>query len=111
MLTGRGKLLLFLSVFIFCGCSARYTDGSGSKAIFEQMDVFVSGTGGYDTYRIPAMVVTNKGTILGFCEGRKRSASDTGDIDLLLRRSTDNGKTWGQVQMIRDDGDNVCGNP
>jgi sialidase-1 len=57
------------------------------------------------------MVVTNKGTILSFCEGRKNSASDTGDIDLLLRRSTDSGKTWGKVQLIRDDGENVCGNP
>ncbi len=57
------------------------------------------------------MVVTNKGTILAFCEGRKRSASDTGDIDLLLRRSTDNGKTWGPLQTIRDDRENVCGNP
>jgi len=76
-----------------------------------ERQVFISGIGGYHTYRIPAMVVTNKGTILAFCEGRKNSSSDTGDIDLLLRRSTDNGKTWAKVQIIRDDRENVCGNP
>ena len=56
--------------------------------------VFVAGTGGYHTYRIPALVVTPKGTVLAFCGGRKASGRDAGDIDLLLRRSRDGGATW-----------------
>jgi hypothetical protein len=48
---------------------------------------------------------------LAFCEGRKNSRSDTGDIDLLLKRSTDGGKTWGEPQVVWDDGPNTCGNP
>lgn len=77
----------------------------------EEIDVFVSGKGGYDTYRIPAIVSTKQGTLLAFCEGRKHSRSDTGDIDLLVRRSTDNGKTWSDNAVVWDDGGNTCGNP
>jgi sialidase-1 len=73
--------------------------------------VFEAGQGGYDTYRIPAIIVTQKGALLAFCEGRKNSASDSGDIDLVLRRSADNGVTWGPMQVVVDDGDSTCGNP
>ena len=74
-------------------------------------DVFVSGHDGYHTYRIPSALTTPKGTLLAFCEGRKNARSDTGDIDLLLRRSTDGGATWGPIQTVWDDGPNTCGNP
>jgi sialidase-1 len=73
--------------------------------------LFVSGQGGYHTYRIPAVAVTTRGTVLGFCEGRKRSRSDTGDIDILVKRSTDNGRTWSAQQVVWDDAGNTCGNP
>lgn len=73
--------------------------------------VFVSGRDGYHTYRIPAIAVTNEGTVLAFCEGRKNSRSDTGDINLLLKRSTDNGRTWSDQTVIWDDAGNTCGNP
>ncbi len=59
----------------------------------------------------PALIVTSNQTLLAFCEGRKNSASDTGDIDLLLKRSTDGGKTWSEPQVVWDDGPNTCGNP
>lgn len=75
------------------------------------MPLFTSGQNGYFGYRIPSLAVTTKGTILAFCEGRKQSLGDTGDIDLLLRRSTDNGKTWSPQQVVWDDGGNTCGNP
>ena len=73
--------------------------------------VFRAGAGGYHTYRIPALLVTPKGTLLAFCEGRKRGAGDSGDIDLLLRRSFDGGRTWQPQQTVWDDGPNTCGNP
>lgn len=77
----------------------------------ELQDVFVAGQGGYHTYRIPALIVAPDRTLLAFCEGRKHSRSDTGDIDLLLKRSSDGGKTWSQAQVVWDDGANTCGNP
>ncbi|QOV89244.1 sialidase family protein [Humisphaera borealis] len=58
-----------------------------------RQDLFAAGEGGYQLYRIPGVVVTAKGTILVYCEAR-RSGSDWGDIDLLMRRSADGGKTW-----------------
>jgi sialidase-1 len=77
----------------------------------EQTPIFVSGQDGYHTYRIPSLLVTNKGTLLAFCEGRKKSNSDSGDIDLLLKRSFDGGTTWTKSQIVWDDGANTCGNP
>jgi len=73
--------------------------------------LFESGKDKYHTYRIPALAITEKGTLLAFCEGRKGSQSDSGDIDLLMRRSVDNGNSWETVQVIVDDGGNTCGNP
>src|SRR5262245_61935636 len=76
-----------------------------------QTDVFVSGTEGYHRFRIPSLLVTPKGTVLAFCEGRKKGRGDSGDIDLVLKRSTDGGKTWLPMQVVADDGGNTIGNP
>ena len=73
--------------------------------------LFVSGTGGYHTYRIPALAVTTKNTVLAFCEGRRNGRADNGDIDMLVRRSTDGGQTWSKQEVIWNDGPNTCGNP
>ena len=73
--------------------------------------LFVSGQDGYDTYRIPALAVTTQGTVLAFCEGRKHSRGDSGDIDLLVKRSVDQGRTWSGQQVVWDDAGNTCGNP
>jgi sialidase-1 len=55
--------------------------------------LFNAGENGYASYRIPALVVTTKGTLLAFCEARK-TVSDWADITILMRRSLDGGKTW-----------------
>ena len=73
--------------------------------------LFKQGEGDYACFRIPAVVTTNNGAILAFCEARKRSCSDTGDIDLVMKKSTDNGLTWSELKIIWDAADNVCGNP
>jgi sialidase-1 len=76
-----------------------------------QVDLFISGQGGYHTYRIPSLLVTATGAMLAFCEGRRHSSSDSGDIDIMLRRSVDNGDTWSEMQLIADAGPDVFGNP
>src|SRR5262249_37080255 len=83
---------------------------AGTPAL-EQADVFVSGKDGYHTFRIPTVIVTPKGVVLAFCEGRKNSRSDTGDIDLVLKRSLDGGATWQKLQVVVDDGPDTVGNP
>ncbi|WP_083904918.1 sialidase family protein [Rhodopirellula sp. SWK7] len=75
------------------------------------MPLFVSGEGGYNTFRIPAIVRTTNDTLLAFAEGRVAGSADHGDVDLVLRRSIDNGATWSDLHVIRDNGKNQAGNP
>src|SRR5687768_1395873 len=77
----------------------------------QKSDIFVSGGDGYHTYRIPSLIVTTKGTVLAFSEGRKSGSKDAGDIDLVLKRSVDGGRTFGVQQVVWDDSGNTCGNP
>lgn len=79
---------------------------------FPHQDVFVGGHEGYHTFRIPALVVSTRGTLLAFCEGRRLGSGDWGDIDLLLKRSTDGGRTWGPLQVVQgEEGKVTIGNP
>jgi sialidase-1 len=77
----------------------------------QKMKLFVSGQGGYHTYRIPALAVTREGSVLAFCEGRKYSTSDMGDVAILVKRSIDGGATWGEQQVVWDEVGHTCGNP
>lgn len=97
-------LVAVLFASAFCG-AARGGDN------LQEVAVFTAGEGGYKSYRIPAIIAGARGTLLAFCEARKNSASDNGNIDTILRRSTDNGATWGPVQLIADVGDDFIGNP
>ncbi len=98
--------LLLITAIIFSFCS-----GNNPKPNSQKTKLFISGQSGYHTYRIPSIIATQKGTLLAFCEGRKKGRGDSGDIDMLLKRSEDGGKTWSKQQIIWDDGENVCGNP
>ncbi len=63
----------------------------------------------YTDFRIPGIVVTERGTLLRYCECR-RSSSDWADIDIKVSRSTDEGKTWENVLLIKSNG-NTLNNP
>ena len=67
----------------------------------EKLDLFTAGEGGYKVYHIPGIVVTAKGSVLAWCEAR-RKGGDWDDIHILLRRSTDDGKTWSEPKSIVD---------
>ena len=74
--------------------------------------IYNQGTDGFEVYRIPAIVKSKSNTLLAFAEARKaRSNGDSGDIDLVVKRSSDNGKTWSKQITIWNDGQNTCGNP
>ncbi|MGW1253824.1 exo-alpha-sialidase [Streptomyces sp. NPDC002513] len=67
----------------------------------QQQVLFQAGTGGYGCYRIPALVRTKGGSLLAFAEGRKApSCGDRGDIDIVERRSTNDGRTWGPIKVV-----------
>lgn len=73
--------------------------------------VFVSGTDGYKSFRIPAIVNMPNGNLLAFCEGRVNGAGDYGNIDIVMKRSIDKGKTWSILQVVADYGDQQLCNP
>jgi sialidase-1 len=80
-------------------------------AAIRQTTLWKYGTGGYHTYRIPALIVSTRGTLLAFCEGRRYAQADNGSIDLLVKRSTDGGATWDDQQTIWSRENSTCGNP
>ncbi len=73
--------------------------------------VFESGHDGYKSYRIPAIISLPDGKILAFAEGRVNDAGDFGNVDIVLKTSTDKGKTWSALQSIVDYGNLQAGNP
>lgn len=107
MTMGRHRSDLVLGFVSLCLIAAAAAPADDPR----RTDVFVSDHDGYHTFRIPALVVSPRGTLLAFCEGRKTSRSDSGNIDLVLRRSGDGGLTWGPLQVVWDDGPNTVGNP
>lgn len=114
VLINRNLILAGLCLAQMCVLANGGTIATDSPA---QTDVFVAGAESYHTFRIPSVIVAparrheKTSTVLAFCEGRRHSRSDSGDIDLVLKRSTDEGKTWGALQIVWDDGVNTCGNP
>jgi sialidase-1 len=80
-----------------------------SAAEVTKVTVFKAGEDGYHTYRIPSIVPAKNGDLLAFAEGRKTGPGDHGDIDLVLKRSSDGGKTWSVMQLVQDDTDDPTG--
>ena len=81
------------------------------RPVGRSVPVWRAGDDGVHTYRIPAMVLCANGELLAFAEARRGSSGDTGDIDLVARRSADGGRTWSAQTVVWDDGANTCGNP
>ncbi len=80
-----------------------------AESELQHVDVYTSGADGYQMYRIPAIEVAADGTLLAFAEARKYGGNDPGygkqDIDLVLKRSTDGGRTWSPMKVIEDPGE------
>ena len=78
---------------------------SAAPALLEQTDVFVAGQDGVFEYRIPGIVTSNKGTLIAFCDGRMRKEGDPpNDIDLVMKRSVDGGRTWSPLRTLVNNG-------
>lgn len=78
----------------------------------EKTDIFESGRNGkpnkdgIKSYRIPALLKTDKGTLIAGADERRLHSSDWGDIGMVIRRSEDNGKTWRDKVVISNLRDN-----
>jgi len=75
---------------------------AAAAPVLEKADLWEAGKDGYKLYRIPGVVVTARGAVLAYCEARKSDRGDWGPIDILLRRSTDGGKTFDAPRKIAD---------
>ncbi len=76
----------------------------------EFSDVFTSGKEGYASIRIPAVIATRGGSVLAFAEGRQRP-TDQAENDILMKRSTDGGRSWSLLEVLHDDGAHSLNNP
>jgi sialidase-1 len=97
----KKNIVLLLSLLFLANANAQQ----------KTVPVFVSGTEGHKSYRIPAIISLPNGNLLAFCEGRVNNSGDYGNINIVLKRSTDKGKTWGSLQTVADAGDLQVGNP
>jgi sialidase-1 len=96
------RSLLALPIIAVCVCT-----GASSAPV----PVFAGGMQGYRCFRIPAIVETPDGTLLAFAEGRRNSCADFGDVQIVLRSSKDEGKTWSALRVVASNGRPQTGNP
>jgi sialidase-1 len=100
----RVLLALALTVVVAnCGVSA--------EPLLERVTLFEEGRDGFTLYRIPGIVVTSRGSVLAYCEARKFSTADRGEIEIHLRRSTDGGRSWSSPQQVAHLGERLPRNP
>ncbi len=107
-LTHRGQrcLSILFSLFIWTGISESRAEILAVTFPYRApKGDYVTQQDRYHTFRIPGMVVTGDGSILAFAEGRRGGGSDptideNAPIDMVLRRSTDQGRTWKPIQVI-----------
>ena len=73
--------------------------------------IYTSGQEGHKTYRIPAIIKNKQGHLLAFAEGRVNGSGDFGDINIVLKISRDQGRTWSALSTLVDYQDLQAGNP
>lgn len=80
-----------------------------AEPLLEHAKVFTHGESGYKIFRIPAVETAPDGSLIAFAEARKNGPGDPGwegqDIDLVCKRSADNGRTWSAMTVIEDPGE------
>lgn len=90
------KIALFaLTAFL----ALAQTPAVAAEPFLEKIDLFKAGDHGYRLFHIPGIVVTASGAVLAWCEARE-DGGDWDQIDILLRRSTDGGRTWDEPRKI-----------
>lgn len=97
-LSVRTALLAAVALAVTFGATGAAKRGVAAE--IEKINLFEAGQEGYALYRIPGIVVTSRGTVLAYCEARRSDRGDWGEIDVMLRRSVDGGRTWLPRQKI-----------
>lgn len=74
-----------------------------------QTVVFASGQDGYKSYRIPA-IISYHNELIAFAEGRVNGSADFGDVDIVMKKSKDGGKTWSALTVVASNDTLQAGN-
>lgn len=98
-------LTLLMTVFLFnCGVKTQKTTTTDGAPVFQ--DLFnTSMTEGVECYRIPATVTAPNGDVIAAIDERVPNCGDlkwSNDINIIIRRSSDNGKTWSDIETVVD---------
>ena len=114
VLKGSAIALAGVAAALVAGVTASAPAAWSGQAGQQRCDTsvpYTAGSDGYSAFRIPAVVATRSGALLAFAEGRLAGLSDAGNIDTVVKRSTDGGCSWGPLQVVQDSGANTSGNP
>lgn len=92
----KASFLFVLAIFLaaLAGCVPTPEPDAAPAAV----TVFEYGTGDYNIYRIPALIRAANGDLLAFCEARV--GGDASEVDLVMKRSVDQGSTWEELQVV-----------
>jgi sialidase-1 len=119
---------LFLLLFLVLGCHKKQsaneaiqeadnrttasTELAAAAPIHTSMKLFDGGNESiYHSFRIPSIIKTNNNTLVAFAEGRRWNSGDYGDINVVYKRSFDNGATWTDLFEVAASGNGTWGNP
>ncbi len=103
--------MLFFNLLLLALSLLNVPEPLWKKSGINETTVFENGVNGYQCYRIPTIVKSPSGELLAFAEGRRDDCGDFGDVDIVLKRSTDGGKSWGTLAVAADFGTDQAGNP
>lgn len=100
-------VLVIVLVTSFLPCNSQDNKNKGSKESaqkqgqFSSQDLFISGENNVNEYRIPSLLRTNSGTLIAVCDARVDKPGDApNNIDLVMKKSSDGGKTWSKSKVI-----------
>jgi sialidase-1 len=102
----RRELAAVLALLFFAALAL-----PAAEPFLQKTNLFMEETDGFRLYRIPGIVVTAKGSVLAYCEARKFTVADRGEIEIHLRRSTDGGRTWSLAKQVAHLGPRLPCNP
>ncbi|RXJ49954.1 sialidase family protein [Gelidibacter gilvus] len=101
----KNLIVVLISVFLLnCGIKTQNTAATDGAPVFQ--DLFnTSMTEGVECYRIPAIITAPNGDVIAAIDERVPGCGDlkwSRDINIIIRRSADNGKTWSNIETVVD---------
>ena len=106
-MTLKYSLLIFTALLLLCPNPTF----SQQTQHFSETPIFTNNTNSYNCYRIPAIITAPNGDLLVFAEGRVKGCNDFGNVDIVLRTSSDNGQSWNALKVVANNGVLQAGNP